>query len=179
MEETQMDNNVFFYPGSTPQRDPNQEYVNGVPQPPKQNLQPQSQPAPEVPDGIHKAVIRKVQTNTVEDMNNPGCSVVTIFFDLEFKVNGQPVIGTKVYNVTSEPARNSLRGELQILGYEVHDRTEFELIRGNLIGADVYVRVQAKEGKDADGKVTSWKSYTFVANDKGEMFTSVNPHIKW
>ena len=144
-----MNNNVFFYPGSTPERDPNLEYVNGVPQKePTQNLQPQPQPAPEVPDGIHKAVIRKVQTNLIEDMNNSGCSVVTIFFDLEFKVNGQPVIGTKVYNVTSEKARNTLCGEMQILGHVVKDRTDFELIRGNLIGADVYVRVQTKKGKD-------------------------------
>ena len=174
-----MDNNVFFYPGSTPGKNPSLEYVNGVPQQPPQNLQPQSPPTPAVPDGVHKAVIRKVQVNYTEDHTNSNCSVATIFFDLEFKVNGQPVIETKVYNVTSLKARNVLCAELHALGYKVSNRADFDQIRGNLLGAEVYVRVQTKEGNGVAPNESASKSYTFVPHDQGKKFTSVNPHIKW
>ena len=177
-----MGNDVFYCPSfkDIEEVDP-RDLVNGVPQKPIEQMQAIQASPPPIDDGIHQAVITKVTVKHIDDTADTNYGVCTIYFELEFLVNGAPVKELKVYNVTSERARNVLCAELAVLGHEVKDRTDFEAVKDQLLGKPVYVKVQtkAKAGKVEPDEAGTSRTYTFVTKKTATKYTQVNPRINW
>ena len=177
-----MGNDVFYCPTFKERAEVNQQdIVNGIPQIPIEQMQTIQASPPPVDDGIHQAVISKVTVKHIDDIADMEYGVCTIYFALEFSVNGAPVKELKVYNLTTERARNVLCAELEVLGYEVKDRRDFEAIKDQLPGKPVYVKVQTKTktGKVEPVEAGTSRSYTFVPKKTAAKYTQVNPRINW
>jgi hypothetical protein len=172
-----MSNNIIYCPGMHSPKEPTGPTVNGIPEKPSI---PKPVPSKMLPDGVYDGVIRSVSVDVQNDTVQSGDTVVTIFFELDLHTGTSIVRVKKIYNLTTDVARNVLRGELEVLGYTVHDRHDFKRIQPQLVGQSVFVRVKTRSGTPIDPNEPHFdRMYTFVTKKQADLENKINSRINW